>query len=75
MLYWANRSVQPSITLSTPRSLIGGIGVVVEIHAGQKRVNVLWCDGHTKSVSLDYLCGPDAKSATGAYKYFTTQGG
>jgi len=74
MLYWADRGAQPAITQSTPRSLVAPIGIIVELHGG-KRINVLWCDGHTKSVTLDYLCGPDSKSATGAYKYFTVQGG
>jgi len=58
-------------TTVTPRTL-GKNGWLRELHQG--KVNTLFCDGHAKAVSLDYLAivshsGPTA----GAYCHFTIQ--
>ena len=42
---------------------------IVERHSGM--TNVLWCDGHVKSVKLDLLL---TKGASGNYSYFTSEG-
>jgi prepilin-type processing-associated H-X9-DG protein len=61
--FWEGVGDQPSgiDTTTTPRSLgIAGDGLAQERHL--ERTNVLWCDGHVKSVKLDLLnerSGPD----------------
>ena len=46
----------------------GNYGVVVERHTGT--TNVLWCDGHVKSVKLDLLATP---GTGGVMTYFTCE--
>jgi len=40
------------------------------LHTG--RFNVLWCDGHSKSLTASQIMTP-ANDGSGAYKYFTTE--
>jgi prepilin-type N-terminal cleavage/methylation domain-containing protein/prepilin-type processing-associated H-X9-DG protein len=47
--FWTNWTNNPTITTTEPRQLNN----IVERHIG--RVNVLYCDGHVKAVSLDSL--------------------
>ena len=47
--FWTDWTKNPTITASQPRQLNN----IIERHIG--RVNVLYCDGHVKAVSLDTL--------------------
>ena len=65
---WASVASQPAIcTTASPRTLGCG-GYLAELHQG--RTNVLFCDGHAKAVTLDYLTD---KAASGAYRHFTIE--
>ena len=60
-----------SITSGTMGRLLGGANVGIrERHL--ETTNVLWCDGHVKSVKLDTLVKPSTNPA-GRLKYFTIQ--
>ncbi|BDI29549.1 hypothetical protein CCAX7_16000 [Capsulimonas corticalis] len=61
---------QPTIdTAAHPRTLGVG-GLLSELHQG--RVNSLFCDGHAKAVTLDYMTEKATSGPTaGAYKHFT----
>ena len=69
---WPNIASQPKIVSTvTPRTLGNG-GYLRELHQG--RVNVLFCDGHAKACTLDYLTqlshsGPTA----GAYCHWSIE--
>lgn len=69
---WPNIASQPTIyTGSSPRSLGQG-GYLIELHNG--RVNTLFCDGHVKAVTLDYLTQKaNSGPTTGAYCHFSIE--
>ena len=77
---WPNISSEPKINNTvSPRTLgfQGGggplnEGALVERHQGH--LNVVWCDGHASSASLDKLTEPAVTGPTkGAYRYFTIE--
>jgi prepilin-type N-terminal cleavage/methylation domain-containing protein/prepilin-type processing-associated H-X9-DG protein len=65
---WANVGVQPSITVGSPNRL----DKIAERHLDT--TNVLFCDGHVKSLKLSNLLTKSTSGVTnGAYSYFTPQ--
>ena len=76
---WPSIGGQPTVSIGkTPRTLgINGgndplEGALVERH--QKHIDVVWCDGHAKAVSLDTLTQKATSGPTiGAYRYFTIE--
>jgi prepilin-type processing-associated H-X9-DG protein len=46
-------------------------GNMMEVHGGPDIVNVLWCDGHVKSMKISNLL---TTNSSGDYGYFTMQG-
>lgn len=67
---WSSIATQPTIcTTANPRTLGCG-GYLKELH--QNRVNVLFCDGHAKACTLDYLT-EKATTGTGAYRHWTIE--
>ncbi|MCW3060744.1 MAG: prepilin-type N-terminal cleavage/methylation domain [Capsulimonas sp.] len=65
---WAQPTIDPA---AKPRTL-GVNGWLRELHQG--RVNTLFCDGHAKAVTLDYMTEKATTGPTaGAYKHFTIQ--
>ena len=66
---WSTIAAQPPIcTTASPRTLGCG-GYLAELHQG--RVNTLFCDGHSKALTLDYLTQKSA--TTGAYLHWTVE--
>lgn len=69
---WPRIAGQPVINNAANPRTLGVGGWLREWH--QKNVNVLFCDGHTKATSLDWLCERAASGATaGAYRHFTVE--
>ena len=69
---WPRISGQPVINNAAKPRTLGVGGWLREWH--QDKVNVMFCDGHTKSMSLDALCDRATTGATtGAYRMFTIQ--
>jgi prepilin-type N-terminal cleavage/methylation domain-containing protein/prepilin-type processing-associated H-X9-DG protein len=65
---WADVASQPGVTNSSPRRL----DKIEERHL--ETTNVLFCDGHVKSLKLSALTAPSTKApTTGAYSLFTIQ--
>jgi prepilin-type N-terminal cleavage/methylation domain-containing protein/prepilin-type processing-associated H-X9-DG protein len=65
---WPNVGAQPSITVGSPNRL----DKIAERHLDT--TNVLFCDGHVKSLKLTNLLTKSTSGATvGAYSYFTPQ--
>ena len=51
---WPDVASNPTITTTSPRKLATGPAeFIIERHQG--KTNILWCDGHVKNASLDYL--------------------
>jgi prepilin-type N-terminal cleavage/methylation domain-containing protein/prepilin-type processing-associated H-X9-DG protein len=51
---WPDVASNPTITNTSPRKLASGPAeYIIERHQG--RTNILWCDGHAKSASLNQL--------------------
>jgi prepilin-type N-terminal cleavage/methylation domain-containing protein/prepilin-type processing-associated H-X9-DG protein len=65
---WADIPAQPSITQGARNRILRQIE---ERHA--EKVNVLYCDGHVKTIGLDALTAKSTTAATlGGYSAFTT---
>jgi len=65
---WATRTSQPAIATGSPNRL----GAITERHLDT--TNVLFCDGHVKSLKLSNLMNKSTSGVTnGAYSYFTIQ--
>jgi prepilin-type processing-associated H-X9-DG protein len=60
---WTQTSL-PTIANTNPRTL----GQCIERHAGH--INVCWCDGHVKAITLDEL---NKRNSKGVMYYFTVQ--
>ena len=60
---WPDVASNPIVSKTSPRVLqdpnIAQIQYVIERHQG--KTNVLWCDGHSKATSLDYLAKTNSK--------------
>jgi prepilin-type N-terminal cleavage/methylation domain-containing protein/prepilin-type processing-associated H-X9-DG protein len=60
---WPDVASNPIVSKTSPRTLqdpnIPQIQYVIERHQG--KTNVLWCDGHSKATSLDYLAKTNSK--------------
>jgi prepilin-type processing-associated H-X9-DG protein len=66
---WPDVASNPVVTATAPRKLASGPAeYIIERHHG--RTNVLWCDGHVKSASLDLLA---RKNSRNVMYYFTVQ--
>lgn len=65
---WSQTDIPSITTNATPRTMNCPFGRVIERHT--TFTNTLWCDGHAKSVSLDYL-NTRAASDPNTLKYFT----
>ena len=51
---WPDTASNPVVTNTSPRKLaLGPAEYLIERHQG--KTNVLWCDGHVKATSLDFL--------------------
>lgn len=69
---WPNIGSQPAIVNNVKPRTLGAGGWLREWH--QDKINVLYCDGHTKSTSLDALCERSTSGpTTGAYRRFTIE--
>ncbi|MDQ2731629.1 MAG: DUF1559 domain-containing protein [Armatimonadota bacterium] len=70
--YWQDVPGNPVMTTTSPRLLPNNnnpaLGGIIERHLGL--VNVLWCDGHGKAMSLDRLT---QKNSRGVMRLFTIQ--
>jgi prepilin-type N-terminal cleavage/methylation domain-containing protein/prepilin-type processing-associated H-X9-DG protein len=65
---WAGISANPTVANTKPRSLAIR---AVEWHQG--KTNVLWCDGHAKTVSLDLLAQLHTTPDGPVLHYFTVE--
>jgi prepilin-type N-terminal cleavage/methylation domain-containing protein/prepilin-type processing-associated H-X9-DG protein len=70
---WPNINSQPTIDQNARPRTLGNGGYLVELH-GSGRTNTLFCDGHVKSVTLDYLTQKATTGPTaGAYCHFSIE--
>jgi prepilin-type N-terminal cleavage/methylation domain-containing protein/prepilin-type processing-associated H-X9-DG protein len=76
---WPDIKTQPTILDGSPRILgtMTGFGLSYEgalVERHQRRINVVWTDGHASSSSLDKLTEQATSGPTaGAYRYFTIE--
>ncbi len=69
---WPRIAGQPAIINNVKPRTLGNGGWLREWH--QDKIDVLFCDGHVKATSLDWLCekAPSGDTA-GAYRHFTIE--
>jgi prepilin-type N-terminal cleavage/methylation domain-containing protein/prepilin-type processing-associated H-X9-DG protein len=79
-LAWPNIASQPAITGTSPRMLgfTGGGGIAREgalMERHQQKLNVVFCDGHVKSMGLNTLVErvPAGQPTANAYRWFTIE--
>jgi prepilin-type processing-associated H-X9-DG protein len=63
-----NAGSSPTIIAGPPKSMAGDEGRLIERHLDT--TNILFCDGHVKSVKVDFLNQRSASNAN-FMKYFT----